>query len=293
MDDCILAFHRDSVDLVTGDGPNIQGTDGSFQVRPCTIGVGADDWRSVVVTPIGVFFAGQRTIWLMGRGFGAPENIGALVQDVLAEFPVVLSSAFIDYGHQQCVQFLCGAADGAAQTRLVFSLRSLAWYQWEAPAGSGLLGECFVRDERRACILPAVIPDSSDLTLLVESEAITTDEVAGETEAIATAIETHDVHSWALVGDAKVHRVWVRARVTEAQTWDAAIIVDGGSRTENKESAPIASKPGYQAKEYRLKEQAVQSLALRLESGPVTLAGMVLEIESEGAAKLATVDRRG
>jgi hypothetical protein len=288
IDDVALAFHRDSVDLISGDGPDALGS-GSFQVRPCTIGAGADDWRSVVSTPIGVFFAGNGTIWLMGRGFAAPENIGAQVRDVLADYPTVLAATLADYGHQQTAQFLCQASDGGT-TRLVFSLRSLQWYQWNA-LGATYLGHAYVSGELRAALLPTAFP-SPVAAPLVESDALTTDEqTPGTTTTIATAIDLHQLHVWGLASDARVRRVWVRARVSEEQDWLLQLEANGGLREETKAFSPPV-KAGYQALEFSMREQCVQSLGVSLSAGPVALAGIVVEYEGEGAPKLPTAQRR-
>jgi hypothetical protein len=294
MDDVVLAFHRDSVTLVSGDGPNAQGI-GAFQARPCTIGVGADSHHTIAVTPVGVFFAGQGTIWLMGRGFAAPENLGAQVQDILEDYPSVLCARLVDYGQQQCVQFICQNADETETTRLVFSLRSLSWYQWDGLSATAL-GETFVRDTRRLCLLSESASIVDGEQLLCESAGTTDDDIDdpdAEAVPIATAIETHDIHPWGLASDARVQRVWFRSRVAEEQTWNYTEIHDGGRSNFPSNGRHPQVKTGYQVAEYRFKEQACQSIALRLDAGPVTLAGAMIEVEAEGAPKLATGERRG
>lgn len=291
LDDAVLAFHRDGITLIAGDGPDARGV-GSFVVRPIAIGIGANDWRSVLSTPIGVFFAGNRSIWLMGRGFSAPENIGASVRDVLADYPDVISSALVDYGHQQCVQFLCRSADGANVTRLVFSLRSLSWYRWTAQAGTTLLGETFVRDERRLAMLPSVTP-ATGTQLLVESDALTSDAPAATTVPVAVAIQTHDLHSWGIAGDARAYHFYTRHLTAEASTWTGTAISDGGRLAQAMPQHVSVVKPGYQVFDFHIKEQAVNSIGLALECGPVTLAGILLEYEGEGVPKLNASQRKG
>jgi hypothetical protein len=291
IDDVALAFHRDSVDLISGDGPDARGS-GSFTVRPVTVGVGADDWRSVVTTPVGVFFAGTGSIWLMGRGFAAPENVGALVRDALADYPVVLAAMLVDFGHQQCVQFLCSDdMTGTNTTRLVFSLRSLQWYQWDS-LDATFLGDVTVDGARRTVLLPTTFP-SPTAALLVESESLTTDEqVTDDTTTIVTTLQTHQMHMWGLAADARVRCAFVRYKASETQDWELAFEVNGGLRSETKTFQPV-SKPGYQIARFGMREQDVQSLGIQLTAGPVALAGVMVEFEGEGAPKLATSQKRG
>lgn len=95
IDGTIVAFARERIYLITGDGPNDQGI-GEFR-PPVALptDVGCIGWRSVLETSIGVFFQGKRGIFLLPRGFGTPVFVGAPIEATMASYPVVLSSTLV------------------------------------------------------------------------------------------------------------------------------------------------------------------------------------------------------
>ena len=81
MDDKIILFKRDSMFYVAGRGPNETGADNSF-TSPDLISSesGCTDPRSVVLTPKGLMYKGEKGIYLLTRGFET-VYIGAGVEE--------------------------------------------------------------------------------------------------------------------------------------------------------------------------------------------------------------------
>lgn len=100
MDGQVIAFAKDAIFLISGDGPNDQGN-GGFAVRPLTLTLGCLDYRSILETEDGVLFQGTRGIYLIPRGFAPPQFIGDPIQDTYATLsaddnapPEILASSY-------------------------------------------------------------------------------------------------------------------------------------------------------------------------------------------------------
>lgn len=80
MDDKLIAFKRNSIFYVAGQGPNETGAGNTFtEPELISAETGCTDPRSVVLTPSGLMFKGEKGIYLLNRGL-ATEFIGASVE---------------------------------------------------------------------------------------------------------------------------------------------------------------------------------------------------------------------
>lgn len=85
LDDRIVAFSRSRAWIVYGDGPNRQGTGGSFsEAQEITIQSGPVGPSSLVSIKHGLVYVGPSGIYLMSRG-GQVEEIGADAKETLKE----------------------------------------------------------------------------------------------------------------------------------------------------------------------------------------------------------------
>lgn len=158
IDGTVVAFSREKIYFVTGDGPNDQGV-GSF--NPPTelpTDVGCVDWRSVVETSLGVFFLSKRGIYLLPRGFNTPLFVGAEVAQTLASFPKIVSACVVSIPSpiggssaalgEITVRFVVGQNDTPSATAvLVYDLRTGGWSvdeQGSGPLLSGTWSDAFI-----------------------------------------------------------------------------------------------------------------------------------------------------
>jgi len=80
MDDKFIAFKRNSIFFISGDGPNELGANDSFtQPELVSSETGCTDPRSVILTPTGLMFKGEKGIYLLGRGLNT-QYIGSAVE---------------------------------------------------------------------------------------------------------------------------------------------------------------------------------------------------------------------
>lgn len=135
IDGTVVAFAREKIYFITGDGPNDQGI-GSF--NPPTelpTDVGCIDWRSVVESSVGIFFQGKRGVYLLPRGFNTPVFIGAEVESTLADFPIIASATLVvqpssgsSFLGEITVRFVALSDESGTISRvLVYDLRTGGW----------------------------------------------------------------------------------------------------------------------------------------------------------------------
>jgi hypothetical protein len=102
MDERLIVFKRDRIFYVTGDGPADNGSGNDLQPpQRIQSNTGCVDWRSVVASPMGVFFLGDDDLCLLTRQMQV-QPLGYFVADILAKYPVCTSAA-LDVSQGQLV----------------------------------------------------------------------------------------------------------------------------------------------------------------------------------------------
>jgi hypothetical protein len=79
MDGATVAFTRDSILLISGEGPNDQGV-GAFSTRYLTKELGCVNYRTIIETNTGILFQSEDGYYLLPRGFGPPQAVGNAVR---------------------------------------------------------------------------------------------------------------------------------------------------------------------------------------------------------------------
>lgn len=126
MDGTLIVWSERAIYAAVGQGPNDKGADGSRSVRTIATGLGCKNERSVIVTHAGAFFESHRGIELLPRGLGAPQFVGAAVQDQLALRPTILDATMHVGAIATTVQFLV-AGDAVGNRILTYDLDAQAW----------------------------------------------------------------------------------------------------------------------------------------------------------------------
>lgn len=321
IDDTVAVFTERETYLVTGDGPDRIGN-GSFQVRPIGVGVGCSDWRSVASSPIGIFFAGNQTIWLLPRGIAAPVNIGSMITETLRQYPVVISAVLADYGDQQLMHFLLKTTGdytgGAVQVEgeaiqidgddyiqisesesrhMVYSLGTQQWYRWAnddyAPLVAGLMRRPQDDNGTEQLVYASALTGAGETVTTREEQFWQPFDIVGDdSELPSVEIQTHQWHPWGLTGDAAVDRVWWRVRVDEEQpAWSLTEVSVGESHSPL--TITPAVRAGWQNVEFRMPWSRVPELGLTLSARSAAFAGLTYEVTAEGFAKERTAQRTG
>lgn len=125
LDERMVVFGADNIDLVDGDGPDSNGDQNTWRVTSLQTDVGCTNPRSVVAMPSGVMFQSGVDIMLLGREL-AVTWAGRSVADRLAAFPTITSAVLVSEEHE--VRFTCLAANEATGIVLVYDYERSAWY---------------------------------------------------------------------------------------------------------------------------------------------------------------------
>lgn len=124
MDDKFIVFKRNSIFYVAGDGPNELGNNDTFtSPELVSSDTGCTDPRSIILTPVGIMFKGDKGIYLLSRGM-ASEYIGAPVESY-NDYQVT-SAVHLDK-KSQVVFTLRGDDDSTEKYQLVYDYFTQQW----------------------------------------------------------------------------------------------------------------------------------------------------------------------
>lgn len=123
MDGSFIAFKRNSIFYVRGDGPNELGQNDSFtDPEMISSDTGCTEPRSVVLTPEGLMFKGEKGIYLLGRGLNT-SYIGSGVESFNSYN--VTSAVLVDSKNQ--VIFTLVDSNTNNKYKLVYDYFSKQW----------------------------------------------------------------------------------------------------------------------------------------------------------------------
>lgn len=141
IDGTVIAFARESIYVVTGDGPDDEGNGSFSPPQRLPSDTGCIDWRSVLETSIGIFYQSKRGIFLLPRGFNTPLFVGADVVSTLATFPIILSATLVTSPSsgpgalgEITARFVVAKDEAGSLTAiLVYDLRTQGWSVDQSP----------------------------------------------------------------------------------------------------------------------------------------------------------------
>jgi hypothetical protein len=125
LDDKLVAFDEEGLDIVVGDGPDSLGNASDWQIVRVQSDVGCTNPRSVVTTPLGVMFQSSRGLELLGRDLTVVQ-IGSPVEDTLEDFPTITSAVLVPKESE--VRWTANNAAGSAGYVIVYNYAFRAWY---------------------------------------------------------------------------------------------------------------------------------------------------------------------
>ncbi len=134
-------FTAERIYWFAGEGPNDLGEGRYSEPLPLPSSTGLEDWRSLVETPLGIFFQGSNgQLWLLGRDGSPPVWVGQPVRDTLVAFPVVTSATLVT--EEQLVSFTCNNV-GLTDARIVsYDLRAKTWIVDEFASSTPIVAAC-------------------------------------------------------------------------------------------------------------------------------------------------------
>jgi hypothetical protein len=233
MDGEVIAFTRNSVQVISGDGPDDRGIGSFAPPRTVSREVGCVDARAILETGIGVFFLSERGIYLLPRGFSEPRFIGEPVHRLTWQYPVCRGATLYSDGLYRLARFLLQNEDGDEHIELIYDLDVGAWSydthsilcsaigQW--PSGR-LLG--FDDFSSNAGYLESPDPPASD----TPTSGVNIDGGIGFTSSITTA----DIRPWGLGGFGRLqHGTVVFSEAGGVDTLTLTVYTDGNATAKS------------------------------------------------------------
>lgn len=140
LDERWIAFTRDAIWEITGDGPDDDGVQGEFSApRRIPSEGGCIDSRCLVEVSSGLIFQQHPDrLYLLPRGGGAPVWFSQPVRATLAAFPVITSGVYCR--RDNTVVFTCNDVGSTAGRLVVHDMRSGEWYVDELDGAPVVLG---------------------------------------------------------------------------------------------------------------------------------------------------------
>jgi len=127
LDDKVIIFTKSNIYAIAGNGPDDGGRNNDFSgLQLIASDTGCVDARSVVATPLGVFFQSPSGMFVLGRDL-ALDYIGAAVRDITDVYTEVTSAVLVPAANH--VRFTLRQS-GESGTILIFDFDQKAWIQW-------------------------------------------------------------------------------------------------------------------------------------------------------------------
>lgn len=145
MDDKVIVFTESSIFAIAGNGPDDGGRNNDFSgLQLVSSDAGCVDPRSLVATPMGVFFQAPSGMFLLGRDLQV-NFIGARVRDLTDVYSEVTSAVIVPAANH--VRFTCRS--GGESIILCYDFDQNVWLRWDPrrlsgpnPVAMSLVGAC-------------------------------------------------------------------------------------------------------------------------------------------------------
>lgn len=125
LDEKLVVFGADKVDVVHGDGPDDKGENNTWVIQGVQTDVGCSNPRSVATCPLGCIFESTRGIELLTRDLQV-VYVGSAIEDTLALFPTITSAVLV--ADAQEVRFTCVASNGSTGVVLAWDYAYKIWF---------------------------------------------------------------------------------------------------------------------------------------------------------------------
>lgn len=136
MDNALYVFTSTGILRIAGDGPNEENTQNSLQGPDIvTSDAGCIESRSVISTPLGIFFQAPAGIYLLARGGADVQYMGTAVEDTLADNPVIRSVELLPETTE--IRWECAPTETSATgATICFNYTFKAWSVFVRTAGA-------------------------------------------------------------------------------------------------------------------------------------------------------------
>lgn len=224
LDGSPVIFGARSIYIVSGDGPDRQGSGAYGAPQRLPGDVGCTDWRTVREVPQGLLFQSDRGFYLLPRGFGAPI-FQADIQEQLLSYSTCLGAGRHDerrYGESSLV-YLMGGSDSPIEGEmvgLVYDLESGKWVSVDT------YGSAYTLAGTWQGLLALAADDLSALAYAGGSGSGDTDGTYTETH-----VKTGQIHPFGFGGFGRVQEILVHAEYRALAYLGITLVIDGVAST--------------------------------------------------------------
>lgn len=239
-----VAFTREGIYLISGDGPDVAGEGRFSPAYRLPYALGCIDWRSVLVCEQGVFFQSARGLELLPRGFGPPVIMDQ-IEDTLATYPIITSArAFYSSSSGEQVLRWTAVADEVLNTTGVVITYDLTFKTWQVDTYSADYPAVFQSEWQGEPVM------GSDTTFIGANGAsrwhpfrVQSTAWSDAGLAIPMLVRTGDVRPWGTMAHGVVNRVGLLGRLKSACSLSCAKTTNQGTRTTSRTYTGIAPDP--------------------------------------------------
>lgn len=268
---------------------------GGVDPIPLATGVGCTQPLSIVETPVGVMFVGPRGVYMIARGGGPPQFIGANVEPIFIDYQTVGGAAHNPRTHEVCWVM----SNGSDHRVVIYNYQVGQWFTWrlcddvdEFPnvttlnGGAVCIGGNFVFAQRGTTGRARIRMDD---TATVDGDPLF------PTAAIKIEVQSRDIAlPGTLGGQSRVLSLTLDCTGAVGSALSISESHDSGATwsTERSISTASDSPPLYQ-----FVRQKTRGVRFRLRNptglGPVVLSGVALRVSGLGRTFTANAYRRG
>lgn len=224
LDGSPVIFGERSIYIVSGDGPDRQGSGAYGAPQRLPGDVGCTDWRTVREVPQGLLFQSDRGFYLLPRGFGAPI-FQADIQEQLLSYNTCLGAGRHDerrYGESSLV-YLMGGSDAPIEGEmvgLVYDLESGKWVSVDT------YGSAYTLAGTWQGLLALATDDLSALAFAGGAGSGDTDGNYTETH-----VKTGQIHPFGFGGFGRVQEILVHTEYRALAYLGITLVIDGVAST--------------------------------------------------------------
>lgn len=197
MDGSVIAFTAKNIYQISGQGPNDQGIGGFGEPTLIASGIGCANYKSVLRTDLGILFQADSGFYLLPRGLGTPQFIGANVRDSFASRSTVLGAAVTHDETYYLARWLMSSDGATGQYLLCFDIERQVWFEDQISTDGGDFSELGLWPTGLALMRQTL--DSTDgfglTTMFLEDDTKTLDGIGGA--ALGTAFNHSATTAWA------------------------------------------------------------------------------------------------
>lgn len=267
---------------------------GGIDPVPLSTGVGCQQALSIVETPVGVMFVGPRGVYMIARGGGPPQFIGADVEPTFIAYPTVYGAAHNARTHEVCWVL----SNGSDHRVLVYNYQLGQWFTWRI--GTTVHTSLTTLDGGAACVAGNFVFCQRGVTaggqaLLVLSDALSTDthDVGGSAQ-IPLEVQSRDIAlPGTLGGMSRVLTMSLDANGAGSALSFSESHDSGATWSTERSISTVGTSPAI----YQFVRQKTSGVRFRMRNasgiGPVVMSGVALRVSGLGRSFTPSAYRRG